>query len=152
MRKLIKSAYIDQYLVARGGRAQMTFADWGRIGRLVRTQYKYLHDFCRDVEGGRYTDPEGNTNDLAIAARGVMYMRSSATAYERGQAAAYGISRLPAYPGQDCEGLANCRCHWRIVPAQGGGWACYWIVRGDENTCSTCAAHGREWNPLYVGR
>ena len=33
MKGIIKQTYIDQYVMAKGGRAQMTQADYGRVGR-----------------------------------------------------------------------------------------------------------------------
>ncbi len=42
MRDLIKRTYIDQYVLARGGRNAMSKSDWGRVGRQIQTEYGYL--------------------------------------------------------------------------------------------------------------
>ena len=42
MRQNIKRLYIDQYCLGRGGRAQMTQQDWGRVGQMLKDQYLSL--------------------------------------------------------------------------------------------------------------
>ena len=45
MRRQIKDAYVNQYMLARGGKNNMTQADWGRVGGLIHGQYHYLEGF-----------------------------------------------------------------------------------------------------------
>lgn len=78
MRERIKRAYIEQYLVGRGGRDQMTPADWGSIGGMLAEQYRYLEGFAAEVEAGELSQRQ-------INARARMYIRSSKEAYERGR-------------------------------------------------------------------
>lgn len=76
MRSEIKDAYIASYTAGIGGRSQMTQADWGRIGRMVRDQYAYLDRFKNDVQNGNLTEAQ-------IAARSQMYINSARQAYEK---------------------------------------------------------------------
>lgn len=78
MRERIKRAYIEQYLVGRGGRAKMTQVDWGSIGGMLAEQYRYLDGFAAEVAAGVLSAKQ-------ISARSRMYVRSSKEAYERGR-------------------------------------------------------------------
>lgn len=142
MRALAKSVHVDMALLGRGGRPQMMPADWGRVGAALKSQYRYL---------GAFADQAGELTEAQVAARAGMYVAAATNTYERASAAAAGVPDLPAYPGDDCEGMANCRCFWEIVETE-DGWECTWHVVGDEGTCEPCAEHGREWAPLVVER
>lgn len=50
MRELLKSAHIIAASVGKGGRQQMTFSDWGKVGRKLNWQYKYLDRFTKKLE------------------------------------------------------------------------------------------------------
>jgi len=53
MRQSIKDAHVLAGVTARGGWQQMTFADWGYTGSLVKKQYRYLDRFADDIITGR---------------------------------------------------------------------------------------------------
>lgn len=60
--------------LAKGGWAQMTPADWGRVGWEVRRQYEFLHQFALDIGTGvQPLDGRLNVraNLYAQAARGI---------------------------------------------------------------------------------
>lgn len=73
-REELKSEYIRQYLLGIGGRDQMTQADWGRLGAMLREQYKYLNEFAKELEG---LSPD------QIMARARMYINSSREGFEK---------------------------------------------------------------------
>jgi hypothetical protein len=77
----IKTEYIQKYLLGRGGREQMTQADWGRIGGMLKEQYRHLPDFQRAIA-------EGELSEAQIAARSRMYINSAREGYERATAEA----------------------------------------------------------------
>jgi len=80
MREEIKQEYIRQYLLGRGGRAQMTSVDWGSIGGMLgRDQYVYLRKFAQEVA-------EGKLSEAQIRARSAMYISSAREAFERAHA------------------------------------------------------------------
>ena len=76
MKREVKSQFITQYMLASGGRANMAFSDWGRVGRMLRDQYKYLGGFLRDVL-------TGNMAPGQIMVRAGMYMSAARGAYEK---------------------------------------------------------------------
>jgi len=145
MRTDIKTSYIDQYVLGRGGRSQMTQADWGRVGQQLKEQYGYLSNFARDIANG-------NMSEAQIAARAQLYHNSSVQAFELGHARSYGDLKLPYYPGDGstvCR--VNCRCSWDIRETE-AGWDCYWRLGGGENVCPDCQARASSDNPLQVVR
>lgn len=62
MRDMIKNVHLYSAAAAKGGWAQLTQADYGRIGNIVRAEYKYLERFARGISDqrialdGRYFD------------------------------------------------------------------------------------------------
>jgi len=139
MRREIKDAYVQQYLLGRGGRAQMTQADWGSVGGSISDQYRHLDrkldNFYSQVQAGEMTAG-------TVAARSNMYINSAREAYERGlkrrlRGSAYDEERwvlgdaehcddcvalaargwvpfgaLPTVPGAGQTAcLTNCQCH-----------------------------------------
>ena len=52
MRELLKAGHIVAASVGRGGKAQMTAKDWGKVGAKIRWQYGYLDKFARKLERG----------------------------------------------------------------------------------------------------
>jgi hypothetical protein len=102
MRAELRDEYIRQYLVGRGGRAQMTASDWGRVGGMLRDQYRYLDNFTEEIAAGRLSEAQ-------IAARSGMYFNSSREAFERAQniahkAAGFGYVRWVVMPmAEHCE-------------------------------------------------
>ena len=142
MRALTKTAFVDQYILGKGGRGNMTKQDWGRIGFDLANQNDYLRGFARDIS-------EGKLSQAAIANRAGLYMDASTAAYERGAGAAAGLV-LPAYPGDgtSCDGKARCRCHWQIEGIPCDIFA-YWRLGASEH-CQKCLANAAKWNPLKI--
>ena len=52
-REGLKNQYVAQYLVAKGGRENMTQEDWGRLGGLLKNQYQFHSRFARDIVDGK---------------------------------------------------------------------------------------------------
>ena len=52
MARNIKILHVNAAVLARGGWAQMSQADWGAVGARVRTQYNYLRNFARQIADG----------------------------------------------------------------------------------------------------
>lgn len=57
MRVAVKDVHLYSTAAAKGGWAQMTKSDFGRVGRLVRDQYAYLDRFVADIEAGLTLGP-----------------------------------------------------------------------------------------------
>lgn len=154
MRREVKTSFIEQYLLGKGGRQNMTSRDWGILGSQLRNQYAYLDRFAGQLL---------NNGDISleyIQARARMYLGSSTQAYERAATEARGMPKLPAYPGdgsQTCK--ANCKCHWEIEPALEAdafgrerrvGFNCYWRLEPAADHCETCLENAAKWSPLFV--
>ena len=73
---LIKAGHVAAAVVAKGGQAQMTPSDWGRVGRVIRDEYAYLRRFASAVE--RAPPP----SDAQIAARARLYGQGVRSTYE----------------------------------------------------------------------
>jgi len=149
MAREVKGEYLRQYMLGRGGRAQMTQADWGSIGGMLKEQYNpYLKNFVNEIAQGRLSEGQ-------IRARARMYINSAREAFERANARARsdGQLELPAYPadGQTvC--LTNCNCNWDIVEVydENGvlvGWDCTWIVNHAVENCPDCLDNEAKWAP-----
>lgn len=75
MRTAVKDANLYGAAAARGGWAQMTQADYGRVGAAVRRQYAYLDRFVGEIDGGLVLDGR-------FLNRAMSYMNSGRTLYE----------------------------------------------------------------------
>lgn len=140
MRRRLKDAHIAEYVLGRGGVAQMTPSDYGRIGAVLKKQYKYLRGFLNDVEAGKETAGQA-TN------RAKNFLGSARQSFSRGRGKSYGLD-LPCHPadgGTSCHG--NCRCEWNIEEDD-EEYRAYWIVNA-EKSCDDCKARARQYGP-YV--
>ncbi len=99
MREAVKDSFVNEYILAHGGRNTMTPADWGRVGAMVKEQYGYLQHFAEDVQQGM--------SEAQIANRSKMYIDAATQAFERGKAETMGLPRLPQYPA---DGNTQCLC------------------------------------------
>lgn len=52
MRAEVKTAFINNVAAAKGGYAQMSQSDFGRVGNEVKKQYKFLDDFVNELYAG----------------------------------------------------------------------------------------------------
>jgi len=146
MRQEIKEAYVAEYTTAKGGQKNMTFSDYGRIGNMLapRGQYARLQAFADKIANGEKSLAQ-------IKANARQYIASSTQAFERGRAAAVGLT-LPEYPAdgsQTC--LSNCRCVWRIVE-RSDAWHCTWKVNSAAEHCDSCVENSRRWSPLIISK
>ena len=140
-REELKTAYINQYRLGRGGTDAMTQADWGRIGRQLRDQYQYMNNFAAQIARGDLTASQ-------IEARMKLYFNSATQMYERGQATSAGLI-LPQYPGDGrTQCRTNCKCQWNISEYD-DRWDCTWKLNPAEH-CPDCIGNSQRWNPLVI--
>jgi hypothetical protein len=143
MRENIKNAYINQYMLAMGGRNNMKPADWGRVGAEIKKQYRFLNQFANEIANGQLSEKQ-------IANRAKMYIDGSTQLFERANVIARGMPDLPEYPadgGQKCK--SKCKCNWRIVETE-TGWDCYWELEEGAEHCEDCLANAATYNPLTI--
>lgn len=130
----LKDLHLQEAALARGGWQNMTQADFGRVGRLLRDQYGFLHDFAQDIATGEYSSEKTLWRAGLYASSGrEAYWRAAETTARAGQMtmerriavgdkgtchtcdhwASEGwrpLGTLPAPGGSSCEGYSNCRC------------------------------------------
>lgn len=113
MRQEIKSEYIRQYVLGIGGREQMTPADWGRVGAMLKAQYKFLDGF---------TDALPDLSEAQITARARQYVDSARQAFEKanqlaqikaGMDEVLWVTEPKAETCEDCEAFENMG--WQLI-------------------------------------
>jgi len=86
---------------ARGGWAQMSQSDWGKVGAQIKAQYAYLNNFAQEIASGK------QALNGQVLARADMYGKATHSTYEaiRGQMAEVrGMTeeRRVLTPGENC--------------------------------------------------
>ena len=143
MRRLIKKAYLGEWMLAKGGINAMTTRDVASIASHTLRQYGFLQNFATQIK-------EGELSVGQIRSRSEMYLHSSTQAYERGQASSFDID-LPEYPGdgnQIC--LSRCKCRWQIVRQEDGTVESHWLVNIAAEHCESCRQNTARWNPFII--
>lgn len=77
MRREVKIVATYSGAAAKGGWAQMTESDYGRVGRYLQDQFRYLRGFMRDIASGRQP-----LNGM-VNARTAMYAQSGRPLFHR---------------------------------------------------------------------
>lgn len=93
----IKNAHLSAYSAARGGWAQLTQRDYGRIGAELKRQYKHLRGFARKIPVLTPTQVE---------ARAKMYGGAARASYELG--------RLDGFTDMAAEQGVTVQCRNRL--------------------------------------
>jgi hypothetical protein len=98
----VKDAHLIAGAMERGGWAQMTQADFGRVGQIVKGEYAYLRNFADEVAGGLPLDGRftRRADMYAQAARSTYYNFTEREAERRG----FAEERNVLEPGDNCEG------------------------------------------------
>lgn len=155
MRAELKSTFLQEGILGRGGRSLMTARDWGGIGASLKPQYQRLEGFRADLKAGKLSE-------LQIAQRARQYFDAAREAYERGNAAAHGVYGLPYYPGDgNTTCSSGCACTWRfekILDADGNVIAihAFWELTADAEHCQPkddkrgCEQNAAEYSPLII--
>lgn len=77
MAQSVKDAHVAAAIAAKGGRAQMTQADWGHIGQRLRIEYGWLSKLSDGISSGAIP------MDGRIVARAEQYGRAARETYWR---------------------------------------------------------------------
>jgi hypothetical protein len=106
MREVVKTTWIDNYVLARGGRRQVTRDEWLSVGRSLKKQYGFLQDFAKDIANG-------TLSAAGIQARSRLYIEAARRAYmegERGAAREAGLDEESnvLHAAESCEGAGSC--------------------------------------------
>lgn len=77
MREVIKKAYLQAGMLAKGGQQAMTPADWGKVGGHLAEQYKFL-----DLKVNSFFDVLDDITENQAIARARMYVNSCRQVFE----------------------------------------------------------------------
>jgi hypothetical protein len=130
----IRNMQVQLAAMGKGGRANMTPADWGKVGATLREEFKYLNGFMAELSAGNLTEGQvrnrlrmygnkaynqyWNTRQNGAAASGFteerrVLDRSAETCRDCEDLAALGWQPLGSLPNP-ADGstvcLSNCRC------------------------------------------
>ncbi len=128
----LKDAHLAQAMFGAGGRANMGFAEFGRVGQTLREQYSYLDKFAADIAAGRVSEAMALSrvahygdsskasywNEFIARSDGLLYWDDVPDKNECGvcpQIAAgspYTKETIPSSPGDGktpCKGRCRCR-------------------------------------------
>lgn len=75
MRVELKHIHVYSATLAKGGRMQLSQADFGRIGRELRDQYEFLKGFADEIESGK------QPVDGRLGARAKLYAQSGRSTF-----------------------------------------------------------------------
>lgn len=137
LKKAIRELHTSVAAIGKGGWDQMTWADWGRLGPVMKEQYRYLHGFAEHVAQNRES-----ISLSAIQARAHMYGNAgsfSSVMVQAGDVLAKKLPWLPKDGSTEC--LVNCRCYWSLsVIDEDKEWKyvqAVWNLRPAEH-CTDC--------------
>lgn len=81
MRRHVKNTHLNAIALERGGWANMTPADYGRAGQIIREQYGYLKGFANDIASGK------QRLDGTLGVRAKLYTQAARTSLYKSKAA-----------------------------------------------------------------
>lgn len=146
MKQIIRELHSSVAAINKGGWDQMTWEDWGRLGPILKDQYKYLHQFAQKIATNRET-----ISLRAIQAQARLYGQSSMKA-ELVTIPLPIEKLLPWMPrsgngqigmgkGEGTECRMNCCCGWVLkIIRRKGDWVyvdAIWTLSPSEH-CETC--------------
>lgn len=65
--KVLREIHVQQYLLNRGGRKQMTQEDWLILKRNIKSEFKLLRNFANNINNGYTIDSKGRQQVLTTA-------------------------------------------------------------------------------------
>lgn len=114
MRDVIKTVHVYSAAASKGGWAQLTQADYGRIGQIVRGEYGHLERFARQISRG---DPRAKGGRLD--ARAMQYAEAGRDTYHQteravARAVGYRFERNLLHPADHCAGCLGETARGRV--------------------------------------
>lgn len=130
MAEAIKTTHLASSALANGGWAQMTQADYGRAGQIIRQQYAYLDNFAADIASGK------QKLDGTLERRAKMYTDAGRQTYESAQRAE---ARLRGYDEERNVRHASDSCSG-CLEATAAGWQPIGVISlpGTRDCRSNC--------------
>ncbi len=110
MRQLIKENIIGTASIGKGGRLQMTFADWGRAGSAIKREYRYLAGFAKATS---------RLSPLQITARARQYANAGHVAFSqtlmKSQSEVFTEAKRSLHAKETCDGCRPLAGRWMPV-------------------------------------
>lgn len=125
MRAVLKEIHLVSAAAAKGGWAQVSQADYGRVGSLIREQYHFLENFAGQIVDGQVLDGR-------FLRRVALYAQGGRRTYhriERGvmDASDFAEERSILHPADHCgECVAEAKRGWQAIGS---------IIPIGERTC-----------------
>jgi hypothetical protein len=153
MRQEIKYLHTNALIIAYGGeRGAISFAEWGRLGGHLRTQYAYLHRYTEAVQQNALGALMGQNKPFSekyLANRGKLYGGAARASFYRGLA----MGLLPQVPGDGqtiC--LTSCQCElvFETDDDYPGLLLVFWKMTPGADHCADCVSLQEQWNPYEL--
>jgi len=110
MRQLIKENIIGTASIGKGGRKQITFADWGKAGSAIKKEYQYLANFAKQTD---------RLSPLQIIARSRQYANAGHVAFSqtlmKSQSEIYTEAKRSLHASESCSGCSSIAGEWMPV-------------------------------------
>jgi len=151
MRKEIKDLHIASAIVSKGGdRSQLTYADWGRVGGFLTSQYRYLYRYALAIQDKAAQSLATGVpffSEKYLAYRSRLYGGHAKAGFYQGLAEGL----LPQAPGDgNTQCLTNCQCTLRFEQGDVPGVILvFWELHPAEH-CDDCVSLSQSWNPLEL--
>lgn len=118
MRDETRSAHVASYVLQRGGWQQMSQADYGRVGRELRDQYKYLNRFAQEIKSGK------QRLDGTLQNRALLYIRAGRHTFHKAETKTalllgFDQERYVLHPADHCR---SHRKHMGCVERAAASW------------------------------
>ena len=137
--------YTAQFLLGLGGIAQLTASIRADLNAQLNERQSAVRTFTNALVAGDMTAAVANAYLGG-------FTNSAQTAYNKGRAAAYNISDLPAWPADGgCACNRRCRCLWEFSETDGGVNA-YWRLTSGANHCDDCLSNANTYSPYFIPR
>lgn len=130
MADAVKITHLASSALANGGWSQLTQADYGRVGQLVRQQYAYLDNFAQEIASGK------QKLDGTLERRAKMYPDGGRKTYE---SASRAESRIRGYDEERNVRHAQDSCEG-CLEATAAGWVAIGTLPlpGDRQCVTNC--------------
>ena len=142
-RSHIRNVTEAQYMLGRGGRAQMMPDDWAIVDARLERQESFIQRFASDIENAVLSPEQASY-------RARLHVAATRSAFEVGRGRSWTDAPLPTYPSdgrQTCR--TGCKCHWHYRMVDGMVHATWKLESGSEH-CGSCSANAMLYNPYIA--
>ena len=151
MQQELKYLHVSSLVLAHGGeRANITQAEWGRLGAHCRTQYAYLNRYAQAVQNSALNALAGNGNfysEKYLQWRSQLYGGNARASFYTGLAQGL-LSQVPGDGKTICR--TSCKCGLRFEEGNTPGLLLVYWELGVAEHCDDCVHLSETWNPYEL--